>query len=115
MAVYIKYMISANMAAGTGGNSSLRASNGTCVVRQSASSYSHSTVHDQCQYGCWYRWEQQPATIERHLCGQTNLIMVQSLSDKVDFYMSYCHRLLTCGCCVCACRYVILSPGFCQE
>jgi len=34
MTLYIEYMISANMAAGTGGNSSLRPSNGTCVVRQ---------------------------------------------------------------------------------
>ena len=81
---------------------------------QTASSYSHSTLHDQCQYGCWYRWEQQPSTIEQHLCDQTNLIMVQSLNDKVEVYMSYCHRLLTCGCCVCACRYVIVSPGCCQ-
>jgi hypothetical protein len=78
MTVYIEYMISANMAAGTGGNSSLRPSNGTCVVRQTASIYSQSTVHDQCQYGCWYRWEQQPATIEQHLCGQTNCIKLQS-------------------------------------
>jgi len=34
MTVYIEYKISANMAAGTGGNSSLRPSNGTCVIRQ---------------------------------------------------------------------------------
>jgi hypothetical protein len=37
-----------------------------------------STVHDQCQYGWWYGWEQQPATIERYLCDQTNCIKLQS-------------------------------------
>jgi len=33
MTVYIEYKISPSMAAGTGGNSSLRLSNGTCVIR----------------------------------------------------------------------------------
>jgi hypothetical protein len=33
MTVYIEYMISASMAAGTGGNSNLQPSNGTCVIR----------------------------------------------------------------------------------
>jgi hypothetical protein len=41
MTVYMEYMISASMAAGTGGNSSLLPSNGTCVVRKTASFYSH--------------------------------------------------------------------------
>jgi hypothetical protein len=78
MVVYIEYMISPNMAAGTGGNSSLLPSNGTCMIRQTASSYSHRVVRDQYQYGCWYRWEQHPATIKRHLCDQTNCIKLQS-------------------------------------
>jgi hypothetical protein len=34
-------------------------------------------VQDQCQYGCRYRWKQQPATIERYLCDQTNCIKLQ--------------------------------------
>jgi hypothetical protein len=40
---------------------------------------------------------------------------LQSLNDKIDFYMSYCHRLLTCKCCMCACRYVIDSPRCYQK